>query len=467
MQILLVGGGHSTSQLNILLTQHGHSITASIATLTPGQLGLFSEFEAAIVLGPEASVTTDTLTTIAEQNKLVVIVAGSADGLRAWASAGDTPCFAYPLSAFEQNNLLEYLSRYSSGGVDQDELYRRRAVGSDLTARIQSGMSTVRKIVVTSPKGGTGKTTVAVNLAVAYALCGISTYLVDADGNAGALSYHLRLFDIPLKETMIGLLRKADGWREDPKGLPFEGVAKSGRFLNAFTPIPSLPTLKVLPGLVTQNLGDPALQNEDNINLVIKGLFDAGAAANGIVIVDVGINPSHPVHRSALACADEIAIVIKPELPDVGETQRWVKLMIAALAAQTSRKIATEFIGSRLKLCYNQVFDQKTFKDIHHGLRDAVAADQNIGFSLVPNGVLPDVDRTLAYQAVSSNRISDILVWRYKCEHTQDLAAFSDALVSFGTQFVPVLREAAARIGLVQHDGQRVRRKSVFASLRS
>jgi MinD-like ATPase involved in chromosome partitioning or flagellar assembly len=467
MQILLVGSGHSTSQLNMLLTQHDHSIAASVASLSPVQLNLFNEFEVAIVIGPEASITTDLLSDIAQRNKLVVVIAGISDGLRAWASAGNTPCYAYPLSSLEQDNLLEYLNRYASGGIDRDDLYRRRTVGSDLAARIQSGMTSVRKIVVTSPKGGTGKTTVAVNLAVAYALSGISTYLVDADGNAGALSYHLRLFDIQLKETMIGLLRKVGGWRQDSGSTPFETVAKSGRYLNAFTSLPALPTLRVLPGLVTENLGDPALQSEENIDAVIKGLFDAGAAANGVVIMDVGINPSHPVHRAALANADEIAIVIKPELPDIGETQRWVKLMIAALSAQTSRKIATEFIGSRLKLCYNQVFDPKSFKDIHHALRDSVAGDQNIGFSLVPNGVLPDVDRTIAYQAVSSTRVTDIFIWRYKAEHTQELAAFSDALISFGTQFIPVLREAAVRIGLVQDHAQSVKRKSLFSALKN
>ena len=62
----------------------------------------------------------------------------------------------------------------------------------------------VRKIAITSPKGGTGKTTMAANLAVALALSGITTYLVDADGNAGALQYHMRLERV--NTTMIGLL---------------------------------------------------------------------------------------------------------------------------------------------------------------------------------------------------------------------------------------------------------------------
>ncbi|MBL0345805.1 MAG: tyrosine-protein kinase family protein [Anaerolineales bacterium] len=68
------------------------------------------------------------------------------------------------------------MRRADAGNLAADDQYRRAVLGSDMSARIQSGMA-VRKIAITSPKGGTGKTTVAVNLAVALALSGITTYL--------------------------------------------------------------------------------------------------------------------------------------------------------------------------------------------------------------------------------------------------------------------------------------------------
>ena len=73
-------------------------------------------------------------------------------------------------------------------------------------------------------------------------------------------------------------------------------VAAGGAYFDAFTPISSLPTLKVLPGLIEVNdLADPSMGNEQKVNEVMSGLYDAGVSSNGIVIMDVGINPSHPV----------------------------------------------------------------------------------------------------------------------------------------------------------------------------
>ena len=151
-----------------------------------------------------------------------------------------------------------------------DEQYRRAVLGSDLSARLQSGMA-VRKIAITSPKGGTGKTTVAVNLAVALALSGITTYLVDADGNAGALQYHLRMERV--QTTMIGLLRREVA--KAGRGVMGD-VASGAAYLNAFTPLENLPTLRVLPGLITDDLGDEVLQQEDKVAEVIQGLYEAG-----------------------------------------------------------------------------------------------------------------------------------------------------------------------------------------------
>lgn len=49
---------------------------------------------------------------------------------------------------------------------------------------------TVRKIVVLNPKGGSGKTTIATNLASYYALCGHKTVLMDFD-NQGSSTHWL------------------------------------------------------------------------------------------------------------------------------------------------------------------------------------------------------------------------------------------------------------------------------------
>lgn len=462
MKILLVGAGSTTSHLNMLLTEHGHTILASFATLSPGHLNLFDDFEAVIVISPEASVTTDVLSAVLEKGKLILVLMGTSDNIGVWATASGLPSFPYPLSSLDENNLIQYLDRYSAGGVDRSSMYARANLGSDLAARVQSGMASIRKIAVSSPKGGTGKTTVAVNLAVAFALSGFTTYLVDADGNVGTFSYHLRLNVGSVKfRTLFQFLQDVQGWSKSqmPRDTPFESLASSGKFLTGFTEIESLPTLKIMPGLMTRNLGADALQDETLIDSAIRGLYDAGVAAGGVVIMDVGINPSHPVHRAALANADAISIVIKPELPDIARSRDWIELMIESLAYKSTRKIATEFIGSRVKLCYNMVFDQGLFRSVHKALNTSLVEDNKIGFSVVPNGVLPFVDNHLAFAASSSDRITDIFCWRYKKEHTEDLLEFADALVNFGSQFLPVLREAAMHVGLVKAE-EKMRKRS-------
>ena len=71
---------------------------------------------------------------------------------------------------------------------------------------------------------------------------------------------------------------------------------------------------------------------------MIKGLYEAGVASNGIVIMDVGINPSHPIHRAALGNADAISVVLKAELPDIAQGKDWLEGMIRNLAAKSNRK---------------------------------------------------------------------------------------------------------------------------------
>ena len=451
MKILLIGSGSTTTQLNMLLSSNGHSIPASLAVLSEGALSIFPDYEAVVVVSPEASVTTDVLHTITESGRLVVVVASNSDAIGSWAASTGLSCFPYPMSSMDQNSLIEYLSRYGAGGIDKGDMYRRAALGGELSARVQAGMTNIRKIAISSPKGGTGKTTVAVNLAIAFALSGFTTYLVDADGNVGSFGFHIRLNQIPYNGTLFKAITDAQGLpKEAPDRSPFSMVANNGKYLKYFNDIESLPTLKILPGLATTNLGKEALQDDEAIETVIKGLYDAGVASNGIVIMDVGINPSHPIHRAALGNADAISVVLKPELPDIAQGKAWLEMMIKNLSVKSNKKVAAEFISTRVKTCYNMVFDNRLFDIIHKYLNESLMDPQRgLGFTIAANGVLPEVDKRLAWESVSSDRLTDIFCWRYKKERTEDLAAYTEALINFGTQFLPVLREASSRVGLV------------------
>ena len=439
MQILLLGAGTITSRLNLALADQGHSIVAQMATFSPQHMDLF-DFRGMVVVSPESSVSPESLVKAAERGKMIFVIAGVGDGLAAWAAGVGVPAFAFPPSEVDINKLLEDLRRAEAGNLAADEQYRRAVLGSDTAARLQSGMA-VRKLAVTSPKGGTGKTTIAVNLAVAMALSGVTTYLVDADGNAGAIQYHLRLERV--NATMVSLLRRE---LAQPK-TAMAAVSAGATYLGSFTTVESLPTLKVLPGFITDDLGDEALRDEERVAAVIQGLYEAGVAAGGVVIMDVGINPAHVVHRAALRQAEGIAIVIKPEIPDLAETRRWIARMIGSLTGVVGREAAYEFVGSRVKLCYNQVAGDG-FKTAHRMLQEALREDK-IELALIPNGVIPIVDPRLAAQAVNSDRPEDILVWRYKKERPEELEPFSDALVGFAAHFVPAVREGAARVGLL------------------
>jgi len=153
------------------------------------------------------------------------------------------------------------------------------------------------------------------------------------------------------------------------------------------------------------------------------------------------------VHRAALKAAEGIAIVIKPEIPDLAETRRWIARMIRSLASVVGHGSAQEFVGSRVKLCYNQVVGDG-FKSAHKLLQQALSEDK-IELALIPNGILPIVDPRLAAQAVNSDRREDILVWRYRKEKPEELGPFAEALLGFAAHFVPAVREGAARIGLL------------------
>jgi len=463
MHILLLGAGTVTSRLNMLLAEQGHHMAAQMAAFTPELMDML-DFKGILVVASECTtVLPESLIRAAEVGKAIFVVASSNDGIAAWASGVGVPAFPYPPSDLDVNNLLEEIRRAESGTSSAAEQYRRAVLGGDMAARIQSGMS-VRKICVTSPKGGTGKTTLSTNLAVALALCGITTYLVDADANAGAMQYHMRLSAV--KSTLMGLMSK-DTDSSGSRSVMGQ-VASGARYLNSFTAIDGLPTLRVLPGLITDDLGDEKLQDEERVRGVIQGLYEAGVASGGVVIMDVGINPAHVVHRAALSGAEGIAIVIKPEIPDMAETNRWIQRMISSVTAQAGRQAAYEYIGSRVKLCYNMVVGDG-FNAAHNMLMESLneslnrdSGGDNRKVLLPINGVLPMVDPRLATHAVNSGRREDILIWRRKRERLEELEPFAAALIGFAANFVPTIFESAERIGLIPSTDGRGKKRKLF-----
>ena len=89
-------------------------------------------------------------------------------------------------------------------------------------------------------------------------------------------------------------------------------LAAAGQYVDVFTPLEKLPTLRALPGLITDDLDDPIFQDEELVNSVIQGLYEVGTSMGGVTIMDVGINPAHPLHRAVLRSGSDC---------DCGETR--------------------------------------------------------------------------------------------------------------------------------------------------
>ena len=164
---------------------------------------------------------------MAASGRVPAVVGTPGGALTAWAQGAGAPVFPYPPTESDLQALRDTLARLEEGGRPTEEIYRRTVLGGDMAARAMAGIA-VRRIAVTSPKGGTGKTTVAVNLAVLLALCGYPVYLSDLDANGGSVFYHLRMHleesvrgTLSLNRTSVGLKR-----------FRHAGVARNQRGLN-------------------------------------------------------------------------------------------------------------------------------------------------------------------------------------------------------------------------------------------
>lgn len=176
----------------------------------------------------------------------------------------------------------------------------------------------VKVYTVASGKGGTGKTTVSVNLGTMLAQLGKKTYIMDADIGMANVGLILGLQDVPvtLHEILAGKCNIDDAIYEGPAGL------------------------KVIPSGISLQGFQQADQDKmrDVMNEIIKRcdflLIDtpAGISKDGVV---------------PLAVADEVILVVIPEL--------------ASIVDALKIKILTEVVGGHvLGSIINRVDDEDT-----------------------------------------------------------------------------------------------------------
>ena len=141
-----------------------------------------------------------------------------------------------------------------------------------------------RAYTIASGKGGTGKTTVTVNLGTSLAQLGKETFILDADIGMANLGLVLGLESVPvtLHEVLAGKASVDDAIYEGPNGLK---VVPSGISLQGF-----------------QN-ADPEKMKDVMRDLIGRSDFllidaPAGISKDGVV---------------ALAIADEVILVVNPE----------------------------------------------------------------------------------------------------------------------------------------------------------
>ncbi|PKL70142.1 MAG: septum site-determining protein MinD [Methanomicrobiales archaeon HGW-Methanomicrobiales-1] len=163
----------------------------------------------------------------------------------------------------------------------------------------------VKVYTIASGKGGTGKTTVSVNLGTMLAQLGKETYLMDADIGMANVGLIIGLQDAPvtLHEVLAGKCNVNDAIYEGPAGLK---VIPSGISLQGFQ--------EADPNKIRDVMGEIVKRCEF---LLIDA--PAGISKDGVV---------------PLAVADEVILVVNPELSSIVDALK--------------TKILTEVVGGHV-----------------------------------------------------------------------------------------------------------------------
>jgi chromosome partitioning protein len=130
----------------------------------------------------------------------------------------------------------------------------------------------VKSILVTSPKGGCGKTTIATNLAAAFAAWGLETALADTDPQRSSLDW---LKDRPKSAAAIRGLDWTKGVKKVPKGISRlvidSAASMSIREVRALVKVADIVIIPVLPSAFDLKATLHFLQNFRDLKPIRKG----------------------------------------------------------------------------------------------------------------------------------------------------------------------------------------------------
>jgi septum site-determining protein MinD len=208
----------------------------------------------------------------------------------------------------------------------------------------------VRAYTIASGKGGTGKTTVSVNLGTMLAYYGKETYIMDADVGMANLGLVLGLENVPvtLHEVLAGKAPVSEAIYEGPYGVK---VVPSGISLKGF-----------------QNA------NPDRLRDVMRELV--GRCDFLIIDAPAGISRDGVI---PLAIADEVILVVNPELSSIVDALK--------------TKILTELVGGHVS---GAILNRATMENIEVSKEKM---EKVLGVKVI--GVVPEdanVRRSAAYK---------------------------------------------------------------------
>jgi septum site-determining protein MinD len=226
---------------------------------------------------------------------------------------------------------------------------------------VENNFGKAKVYVVTSGKGGVGKTTTTANLGAALALRGKRTLVVDAD-------IGLRNLDVVLGLENRVVFNIVDVIRGECK--PSQAIVRSKKSANLY----------LLPA--SQSDEKESISQEE-----FKSVVDSFRKEFDFILIDCPAGIEHGF-RTTVNAADEAVLVTTPEIPSIRDVDKVIGLL-------ASRKLEGKLVINRVDLNMIKRGDMLSIKDIEEILGvpllgvilkdDAVIVSANYGEPVVYN----------------------------------------------------------------------------------